>query len=258
MPGTPAWQSPCAEAILSFIAAYDCFSREIGEEVARLEPGRVAGVVDQREVEERAHRRVARRELGQLDVVLRLLRLADRRDVLRRSRRTRTPCRRARPSARRPRRDRSAAPAARRRAAVRTNAPSVTVGWPVPWNASHSACLIRSRFAAPACGHWKGFENGSVSCTGGYGMQVELVEELSPAARRAVGIAHVLDEPDRRVARVRRGIRVVVPARGDRRAPTRSSRDARASARRTTSQACARSRSPPRRDRSRTAVARID
>ena len=39
----------------------------------------------------------------------------------------------------------------------------------MPLNASQSACLIRSRFAAPACGHWNGFENGSVSWTGGYG-----------------------------------------------------------------------------------------
>ena len=42
-------------------------------------------------------------------------------------------------------------------------------GCAVPLNASQSACLIRSRFAAPACGHWNGFENGSASWTGGYG-----------------------------------------------------------------------------------------
>ena len=28
---------------------------------------------------------------------------------------------------------------------------------------------MRSRFAAPACGHWNFFENGSVSWIGGYG-----------------------------------------------------------------------------------------
>src|SRR5262249_58147830 len=38
-----------------------------------------------------------------------------------------------------------------------------------PLNACQSACLIRSRFAAPAWGHWNFFENGSVSWMGGYG-----------------------------------------------------------------------------------------
>src|SRR4051794_39830921 len=46
---------------------------------------------------------------------------------------------------------------------------SATVGCPVPANASQSACLIRSRFAAPACGQGKRLEKESVSWTGGYG-----------------------------------------------------------------------------------------
>ena len=46
---------------------------------------------------------------------------------------------------------------------------SAGTGCPVPLNASQSACLTRSRFAAPACGHWNGFENGAESWTGGYG-----------------------------------------------------------------------------------------
>src|SRR5579862_5574673 len=64
---------------------------------------------------------------------------------------------------------------------------SLGVGWPVPWNASQSACLMRSRFAAPACGHWNGFENGSVSWIGGYGWmsKTSKIGVVRPEARYA-------------------------------------------------------------------------
>ena len=51
-------------------------AREIGEQVSRLEAARQAGVVDQREVEQRFDVRIARGDLRELNVAVRLLLLA--------------------------------------------------------------------------------------------------------------------------------------------------------------------------------------
>jgi hypothetical protein len=84
-PRTPPWHSPFADAILFFIAVYDCFSARSAKRLSDWNPDAIALSSMSGKYNERRHRRVARRDLGQLHVVRCLLRLADRNHVLRRA-----------------------------------------------------------------------------------------------------------------------------------------------------------------------------
>ena len=191
--------------------------REIGEEVAGLEAARDPRVVDQREVEDGLDRRVAGTDLRELDVIRRLLRLADRDDVLRRAvvrglvprhdsllarlvhvDRQPLRCGEGRRCAAGLLGDRRLARAVER----------------IPERLL-DAIEVRSAGLRPLelLREWVRVLDGRIR------MEVELVEDRLRPSRRLVGVTHVLDEPHGRVARVRRRVCVVVAARRDRGAP---------------------------------------